>query len=460
MERAMMMNTEILVRDIVESYNHAGFTNDTEVERKFFLSFLTICFINKVQKDYYREQVELLFNIVDVDDLKAVLETDFIKKLHETLFNEVVNEALALPDLSPLFRMTDKISFLLEPATFENIGVHELTVIYDHVLQRLQLMNAEDRLSKNFTYQESPFDFSELISLLANKDGPHDAYDPFATTGESSVSYVLNNANVSITTESVLQTSKYIHEKLLIAGAANIDAKHAFALSPNANVGKESFDVAYTLFQPTATEGVREHEISKRYKKEFIDGRVDSNTIFDKYREHGFIQHIIWSLKQDGIGFVVLGKGPLHRQPESEARNLLLDGNYVDAVIQLPPKLITSRTVPLYVLVLKKNRPRNTKIKFIDASSFCKFDGKCNKLIDLKILADIYHSGKADSNIYAETDISDIDRNSALLTVSSYVKSIEEAYEQIDSDLIRKELTKQQKITDSLLLKVNKKTSE
>jgi uncharacterized protein YfkK (UPF0435 family) len=458
MEKLSMMNSDVLVRDIVESYNHAGFTNDTELERKFFLSFLTICFINKVQKGYYQEQVELLFNIVDADDLKAVLETDFINKLHETLFNEVVNEAL--PDLSPLFRMTDKLSFLLEPETFENCDVYELTVIYDHVLQRLQLMNAEDRLSKDFNYQEPPFDFSELISLLANKDGPHDAYDPFATTGESSVSYVLNNANASITTESVLQTSKYIHEKLLIAGAVNIDAKHAFALSPKANVGKESFDVAYTLFQPTETEGVREHEISKRYKKEFIDGRVDSTTIFDKYREHGFIQHIIWSLKKDGIGFVVLGKGPLHRQPESDARKLLLKGNYVDAVIQLPPKLITSRTVTLYVLVLKKNRARNTKIKFIDASSFCKFNGKCNKLIDLKILADIYHSGKADSTIYTEADINDIDRNSALLTVSSYVKSIEEAYEQIDSNLIRKELAKQQKITDLLLLKVNKKASE
>ena len=452
-----MTNSELLVRDIVEAYIHAGFKNDTIEQRDFFLSFLVICFINHTENGYYNEQVELLFNIVDVDDLKAVLETDFINKLHTTLFNEVVNEALGLPDLSPLFRMTDKLSFLLELDTFENCGVHELTVIYDHVLQRLQLMNAEDRLSKNFTYQEPPFDFSELISLLAKKDGPHDAYDPFATTGESSVSYVLNNANVSITTESVLQTSKYIHEKLLIAGATNIDAKHAFALSPKANVGKESFDVAYTLFQPTETEGVREHEISKRYKKEFIDGRVDSNTIFDKYREHGFIQHIIWSLKQDGIGFVVLGKGPLHRQPESDARNLLLDGNFIDAVIQLPPKLITSRTVPLYVLVLKKNKAKNTKIKFIDASRFCEFDGKCNKLINLKKLADIYHLGKADSNIYTEVDVDKIERNSALLTVSSYVSSEVSTYEQIDADLIRKELAKQQKLTDYLLSKLNKK---
>ncbi|MCG7543532.1 SAM-dependent methyltransferase [Pseudoalteromonas sp. MM17-2] len=449
-----MIKLEALVRDIVESYNHAGFINDTELERKFFLSFLTICFINRVQNGYYQEQVELLFNIVDSNDLIAVLEVEFHNELHASLYAEVVNTALGLSDLTSLFKMTDKLAFLLEPKALHSFKRYELTVIYDRVLQRLQLMNAEDRLSKSFSYQEPPFDFSELISLLANMDKPHHAYDPFATTGESSVSYVVNNTNVSITTESVLQTSKYIHDKLLIAGAENIDAKHSFALSPVANVKQESFDVAYTLFQPTETEGVREHEIKERYKKEFLDKRVDSNTIFDKYREHGFIQHIIWSLKKDGIGFVVLGKGPLHRQAESNARNLLLDGNFVDAVIQLPPKLITSRTVPLYVLVLRKNRGNNTKIKFIDASSFCEFNGKYNNLNDLKRLADIYHSGTSEPNMFTEVDISNIDRNSAQLSVSRYVSSEKASYEQIDTDIIRQELAKQQKLTDHLLSKL------
>lgn len=332
--------------------------------------------------------------------------------------------------------MTEKLSFLLERRTLNSFNTLELTVIYDHALQRLQLMNAENRLSKSFNYQEPPFDFSELISLLANKTEPHHAYDPFAISGESSVSYVLHNRDIEITTESVTQTSKYIHQKLLIAGAANIETKASYALSPVANVAQASFDVAYTLFQPTETEGVRDHEIKERYKKEFLDKRVDSRTIFDKYREHGFIQHIIWSLKSDGVGFVVLGKGPLHRQPENDARNLLLEGNYVDAVIQLPAKLITSRTVPLHVLVLKKNRASHKKIKFIDASAFCEFNGKCNKLIDLERLAEIYHSGTSNTSICKEVDVSEIDRNSALLTVSSYVSSEEATYEQIDTDII------------------------
>lgn len=450
-----MIDAEILVRDIVQAYNHSGFKNDTIKERNLFLSFLTICFINHLQRGHYREQVELLFNIVDSDDLKAVLEADFLTVLHSSLFQEVVNEALTLRDLTPFFEMTDKLTFLLEPKALQSFDRHELTVIYDRVLQRLQLMNAKDRLSIVFNYQEPPFDFSELISLLANKTEPHHAYDPFAISGESSVSYVLHNEDIAITTESVTQTSKYIHQKLLIAGAANIETKASYALSPVANIAQASFDVAYTLFQPTETEGVRDHEIKERYKKEFLDKRVDSKTIFDKYREHGFIQHIIWSLKNDGVGFVVLGKGPLHRQPENDARNLLLEGNYVDAVIQLPAKLITSRTVPLYVLVLKKNRASHKKIKFIDASAFCEFNGKCNKLIDLERLAEIYHLGTSNTSICKEVDVSEIDRNSALLTVTSYVSSQEATYEQIDTDIIRQELAKQQELTDYLLAKIH-----
>jgi len=74
-------------------------------------------------------------------------------------------------------------------------------------------------------------------------------------------------------------------------------------------------------------------------------------------------------------------------------------------------------------------------------------------------LADIYHSGITDTNIYTEIDVDKIERNSALLTVSSYVSSEASSYEQIDTDLIRKDLSKQQKLTDYLLSKLNKNTA-
>ncbi len=445
-------------RDIVQAYKHAGFIHDNIKNRDYFLTLLVICFVAHQENDYYAEFIELLFNIVDEADLEALKSQvrDFKKISHSSLFLGFVDDSIASNDLELLSRMIDSLSFLLEPEALKACTAMELTAVYDHVLQRLQNMNAVDRLAKKFDYQQPPFDFSELITLLANKGSAHRAYDPYATTGESSVSYALHSQNASIATESVMQTAKYIHHKLVIAGVNEIDAKHSYALSPNANVPASYFDVAYTLLQPTETSEIAEYERLKDYDKQFLDQRVDRKTIFDKYREHGFIQHMLWSLKDDGIGFVVLGKGPLHRQFESEARNLLLSNNYVDAVIELPPKLITSRTVPLYLLVLKKNRNASSKIRFIDGSSFSEFDGRHNRLINIKKLAEIYHSGISKNGLFADIDVSQIDKNSALLTVSSYITRTEQAYEQIDTELIRKELAKQQKITDFLINQINK----
>lgn len=454
-----MIDSESLVRDLVETFNLSGFVHDNIPQRDVFLSYLVICFVNHLEYGYYAPLLEQLSDVADNSDVDQLLDAGFEykKPSHSFHFTEFFTAIINLNNVEKITQMAEKMAFLNEPGTLLNSAANELTVIYDHVLQRLQTMNAEDRLEKNFNYQEPPFDFSELIALLANRRFSHRAYDPYATTGESSVSYALHSINASITTESVMQTAKYINHKLVIAGVSEIDTKHSYALSPRANVEPESFDVAFTLFQPTETSELAEYEEKKRLNKTFTDNRIVAGTIFDKYREHGFIQHIIWSLKQDGIGFVILGKGPLHRQFESEARNLLLQGNFVDAVIQLPPKLITSRTVPLYILVMRKNRGDNTKIKFIDASSFCTFDGRCNQLTNIEKLARLYHMDNVDSGMTSLVDMHDIDPNSALLTVSSYVKSVDDHHEEIDSDLIRQELARQQKMTDLLIAKINGK---
>lgn len=85
-----MIRSELLVRDIVQAFNHSGFTNDTMEERDLFLSCVVICFVNYLEDGYYDQFVELLFNIVDEADLLELKSenANFIKASHASHFQE------------------------------------------------------------------------------------------------------------------------------------------------------------------------------------------------------------------------------------------------------------------------------------------------------------------------------------------------------------------------------------
>jgi type I restriction-modification system DNA methylase subunit len=247
-----------------------------------------------------------------------------------------------------------------------------------------------------------------------------------------------------------LQTSSYIRHKLILAGTSQIDTKHSFSLSTNSNVLENSFDVAFTLLEPKESNTVNSNE-----KLNLI--RLEKDTVPSKFKEHGFIQHILYSLKDDGIGIVFIGKGPLNRVAESNARKFLLENNFVDAVIQLPPKLITSRTVPLFALILRKNRKPKQPVKFINATSFSESEGTRNKLTNLKLLAKTYHAKSNKENFVSLVLSRDISTDGYPLNVSNYVSSdFNEEREDIDLIAVRKALQKQQMITDDSLSKLNR----
>ncbi|MBI4734134.1 MAG: N-6 DNA methylase, partial [Rubrobacteridae bacterium] len=94
-------------------------------------------------------------------------------------------------------------------------------------------------------------------------------------------------------------------------------------------------------------------------------------------------------------------------------RKYLVDNNYVDTVIQLPPDLFFSTTIATCIIVLEKSKKDN-KTLFIDASAEFVRGGNKNKLNEenrTKILeaftkrADIEHFAKlVDNKIIEEND--------------------------------------------------------
>ena len=66
---------------------------------------------------------------------------------------------------------------------------------------------------------------------------------------------------------------------------------------------------------------------------------------------------------------------------EQKIRKYLIDNNYVDTVIQLPPDLFFGTTIATCIIVLKKSKHDNAML-FIDASAEFTRIGNKNKLTD------------------------------------------------------------------------------
>ena len=137
-----------------------------------------------------------------------------------------------------------------------------------------------------------------------------------------------------------------------------------------------------------------------------------------------FTMHMLSWLSTSGTAAIVSFPGVLYRGgAEKKIRKYLIDNNYVDTVIQLPPDLFFGTTIATCILVLKKSKKDN-KILFIDASDEFVRDDNKNKLGEkniAKILRvfvernDIEHFAKlVDNKMIGENDYH--------LSVSSYVE--------------------------------------
>ena len=95
-----------------------------------------------------------------------------------------------------------------------------------------------------------------------------------------------------------------------------------------------------------------------------------------------FTMHILSWLAVNGTAAIVEFPGVLYRGgAEKKIRKYLIDNNYVDAVIQLPPDLFFGTTIATCIIVLKKSKPDNA-VLFIDASAEFTRSGNKNKLTE------------------------------------------------------------------------------
>ena len=155
-----------------------------------------------------------------------------------------------------------------------------------------------------------------------------------------------------------------------------------------------------------------------------------------------FTMHMLSWLAVNGTAAIVQFPGVLYRgSVEQKIRKYLIDNNYVDTVIQLPPDLFFGTTIATCILVLKKSKADN-KILFIDASDEYAHLGNKNKLTEAnraKIL-DTFVAREDVAHFARLVDHDAIAENGYNISVSSYVEA-EDTREAIDIGALNAELS-------------------
>jgi type I restriction enzyme M protein len=174
-----------------------------------------------------------------------------------------------------------------------------------------------------------------------------------------------------------------------------------------------------------------------------------------------FTMHMLSWLSTQGTAAIVEFPGVLYRGgAEQKIRKYLIENNYVDTVIQLPPDLFFGTPIATCIIILKKSKQEN-KTLFIDASLEFVRGGSKNKLSEenrKRILKSFVERKDIDyfSKLIDNDEIAENDYN---ISVSTYVKT-EDTREVIDITELNKEISEIVKKQHELRTAIDKIVSD
>lgn len=283
----------------------------------------------------------------------------------------------------------------------------------------------------------TPQEVSEVLARIAidGRERVGRVYDPACGSGSLLLKFAkilgadkvegFFGQEINLTTYNLCRINMFLHD----INFANFDIALGDTLLEPAHWDDEPFD-AIVSNPPYSTKWVGKDDPTLLHDPRF----APAGALAPKSKaDLAFTMHMLNWLKVDGTAAIVEFPGVLYRgAAEQKIRQYLVDNNYVDAVIQLPPDLFFGTTIATCIIVLKKSKKDNA-VFFLDASD--QFERKGNKnvlteanrdfIIDsLVARTDIDYKGAL---IEAET----IAQNSYNLSVSSYVEP-EDTREEID----------------------------
>ena len=284
----------------------------------------------------------------------------------------------------------------------------------------------------------TPQEVSEVLARITvmGKDSVNRVYDPACGSGSLLLKFakVLGKDKVrggffgqeiNLTTYNLCRINMFLHD----INFADFSIAHGDTLTDPAHWDDEPFE-AIVSNPPYSTKWIGKDDPALINDPRFSPAGV----LAPKSKaDLAFTMHMLSWLAVDGTAAIVEFPGVLYRgAAEAKIRQYLVEYNYVDAVIQLPPDLFFGTTIGTCIIVLKKSKQDNS-VLFVDASKQFVRQGNKNKLsaenqeMILETLAKRADVDHVATLVSAEA----IRENGFNLSVSSYVEA-EDTREEVD----------------------------
>lgn len=144
--------------------------------------------------------------------------------------------------------------------------------------------------------------------------------------------------------------------------------------------------------------------------------------------DYAFVLDILYRLKDNGTAFMILPHGVLFRgNQEAKIRQKLIENNLIDSIIGLPNKLFMNTQIPVFILVLKKDRS-SKDVLFIDSSKNHISKSKQNDMSEEHInkIIDTFKNRKEIEKYSHLATIEEIIKNDYNLNIPRYVDTFED----------------------------------
>lgn len=176
----------------------------------------------------------------------------------------------------------------------------------------------------------------------------------------------------------------------------------------------------------------KEVEITPNYTKEVTDpfGRFQFGIPPRGYADLAFLQHMLAVLKQDGRLGIILPHGVLFRGgTEGKIRQGLLEKDYIEGIVGLPPALFYNTGIPAAMIIVNKTKPEHLKNKviLIDASKEYK-EGKNQNSLEEEHVEKVVKAYDAETDIdkfMRVVDLKEIQDNDYNLNIARYIDTSE-----------------------------------